>query len=248
MLALFLGRHGHVKEALDICEPLWANPSTSWKRSLRGCIEVVNASDEDDAAQLDRVAGWLERALAALAASNRPECEGNAIPDGRPGQLPRTSEAKMTQRCRKTVISRAIEKACIVTRTRTTISPGCWPSRIPGERRLGGHRPSDRARRATCPIISTLEASSTCVLKRTRRSPSTTSKTPSAADPSPSRLFHLAQAIYKPTTRKKPRDTLERRQGQEARSNRFGPRGLHPLEQVAYQKLRSRIGIAMTGP
>ena len=26
VLAMFLGRHGHIKEALDLCEPLWANP------------------------------------------------------------------------------------------------------------------------------------------------------------------------------------------------------------------------------
>ena len=28
VLAQFLGRRGHVKEALDLCEPLWANPRT----------------------------------------------------------------------------------------------------------------------------------------------------------------------------------------------------------------------------
>ena len=63
VLALFLGRHGHVKEALDLCEPLWANPRNV-ETVAATCIEVVTSSnDPPDPVQVDRVAGWLEQAI-----------------------------------------------------------------------------------------------------------------------------------------------------------------------------------------
>ena len=59
VLALFLGRNGHVKDALDLCEPLWANPQNV-ERVAGACVEVVTSSnDPPDQVQVDRVAGWL---------------------------------------------------------------------------------------------------------------------------------------------------------------------------------------------
>ena len=61
-LALFLGRHRRVKEALDICEPLWANLA-GLDVVIGTCYLVLDGQQQPDQAQLDRVAGWLERAL-----------------------------------------------------------------------------------------------------------------------------------------------------------------------------------------
>ena len=66
LLAAFLGRHGHAKDALDICEPLWAN-TRDFKVVAAVCIDILfgaNSTRTFDPAQLNRVGGWLERALA----------------------------------------------------------------------------------------------------------------------------------------------------------------------------------------
>ncbi len=59
-LALFLGRQGRVKEALDKCEPLWK--ATANPEELVGGIRMVLEGDPDKA-QLERGASWMETAL-----------------------------------------------------------------------------------------------------------------------------------------------------------------------------------------
>jgi len=64
-LAAFLG-HRHVKEVLDICEPLWANSGDIEKKEVvQLCLEVVltGGTNKSDPA-LDRVFGRLKQALA----------------------------------------------------------------------------------------------------------------------------------------------------------------------------------------
>ena len=69
-LATFLGRRHQVKEALDICEPLW--PTTHEPEMVAAfCIGVLDANKNLDLApQVDRVSGWLEQALAKPASVN----------------------------------------------------------------------------------------------------------------------------------------------------------------------------------
>ena len=62
-LALFLGRQGRVKEALDQCEPLW-NATTKPEELVEGTLKVLSFPDGDrDKTQLDRVASWMEKGL-----------------------------------------------------------------------------------------------------------------------------------------------------------------------------------------
>jgi hypothetical protein len=62
------------------------------------------------------------------------------------------------------------------------------------------------------------------------------------ADPSPSRLFHLTQAYLqankKEIAKKYWKDAMDKKLDQ----LRYGARGLHPLEQLAYQKVRGELG------
>ncbi len=63
LLAQFLGRHDRVKEALDICEPLWNN-NAGIVAVGRTCVDVVlSGKEKPDPAQLDRVCGWLNHAV-----------------------------------------------------------------------------------------------------------------------------------------------------------------------------------------
>ena len=81
--ALFLGRHGQVKDALDLCEPLWANPENV-ETVAAACVEVITSSnDAPDQVQVDRVAGWLEQAI---------KQKRLRAPAGCTGQLPGTAD------------------------------------------------------------------------------------------------------------------------------------------------------------
>jgi tetratricopeptide (TPR) repeat protein len=63
MLALFLSRRDHRKEALDVLEPLRAN-ADEIDNVVVACTDVLlSGKDEPDPAQLNRGSGWLEQAL-----------------------------------------------------------------------------------------------------------------------------------------------------------------------------------------
>jgi cellulose synthase operon protein C len=74
LTAAFLGRHDRTKNALDICEPLWANPRNN-KVVATLCIEILfgpSSPHSPDAVQLDRVSKWFETALVQAQAQNEP--------------------------------------------------------------------------------------------------------------------------------------------------------------------------------
>ncbi len=62
-LAVFLGRQGRVKEALDHCEQLW-NATTNPEELVKGTLDVLSFPGGDRAmTQFDRVASWMEKGL-----------------------------------------------------------------------------------------------------------------------------------------------------------------------------------------
>lgn len=61
--AAFLGRRDRIKDALDVCEPLW-NASPNPDPIAPTVIAVLLASRTfNDATQISRVSGWIERSL-----------------------------------------------------------------------------------------------------------------------------------------------------------------------------------------
>ena len=60
-LAVFLSRHGKLKEAVDICEGLWADAARRENLSAV-CVEMLcNPALPVDDAQISRVIGWFEQ-------------------------------------------------------------------------------------------------------------------------------------------------------------------------------------------
>jgi len=67
-LALFLGRRGQVKEALDQYEPLW-NATTNPEELVGGTLQVLG--DHRDRTHVNRCASWMEKALEKQPKSQR---------------------------------------------------------------------------------------------------------------------------------------------------------------------------------
>ena len=74
-LALFLARHDDVKGALEICEKLWTDVGDIPVVATR-CVGILFGSPDHprkpEPAQIDRVAGWFDRAVAQQANQQRP--------------------------------------------------------------------------------------------------------------------------------------------------------------------------------
>ena len=75
LLAGFLGRRDRVKDALDICEPLWTSIREVEVLGVT-CINILFGSSDHprtpEPAQINRVVGWFERAIAPAANQQRP--------------------------------------------------------------------------------------------------------------------------------------------------------------------------------
>ncbi len=92
-LALFLRSQGRVKEALDLCEPLWSE-TTNPEQLVEVTLKVLPDGDRDKT-QLDRVASWVEKALEKQPKSPRL-ATGLATLRDRQGRFPE-AEALYTQ-------------------------------------------------------------------------------------------------------------------------------------------------------
>ena len=68
-LVVFLSRHNRLKDALDVCEPFWANPSDRENAAIY-CSEAVGLSPTTDPQQLERAAAMVDKALGAAETQN----------------------------------------------------------------------------------------------------------------------------------------------------------------------------------
>ena len=75
LLAEFLARHAKQSEALDLCEPLWKN-DREIERVAVTCIKILFGSGDNlhtsETAQIERVDGWFEQAIAQAKSQHRP--------------------------------------------------------------------------------------------------------------------------------------------------------------------------------
>jgi tetratricopeptide (TPR) repeat protein len=74
LLAAFLGRRDHVKNALDVCEPLWTSIREVEVLGIT-CINILFGSNDHprtpEPAQIDRVVAWFDQAIAAQVRSQQ---------------------------------------------------------------------------------------------------------------------------------------------------------------------------------
>jgi cellulose synthase operon protein C len=238
--ALFLGRRGHVKEALDLCEPLWANPQNV-EEAARACIEVLTASnDPPDPIQVDRVTGWLEQAIkhkndSALLLAALANCRER---QGRYDQAKTLYEDAIKQNTRNAPASSSTNQTIAMAYNNLA-----WLLALTGDQGKNALVDIDHAIKlvGAVPEYRDTRGIVYLSLKRTQDAIDDL-EIAVKADPSPAKLFHLAEAYLQANKKEEAkhywRDAMDKKLDQ----LRFGPRGLHPLEQPAYQQLRNELG------
>jgi tetratricopeptide (TPR) repeat protein len=236
VLALFLGRNGHVKDALNLCEPLWTNPETV-ERVAKACVEVVISSNgPPDQAQVDRVAGWLEQAIKQKRDSTLLLA---ALGNCRERQT-RYEDAKTLY---ESVIKQSPRNAVANKMIADSYNNLAWLLALTGAQGKDALVDIDQAINLEGRVPEYLDTRGIIYLglKRTQDAINDL-EIAVKADPSPSRLFHLTQAYLQANNKERAKqywkDALDKKLDQV----RFGPRGLHPLEQLAYQKVRGELG------
>jgi cellulose synthase operon protein C len=236
MLALFLGRHDRAKEALDVCEPLWSNPGEI-EGAASACIDVlINGTNKPDPAQLNRVSGWLDRALA------QPQNQ-------RSKTLLTVGLANLRERQKRYQEAEALYQSAVKPGERNEVAPStlliatsynnlAWLMALHDGKGREALEYINHAITLKGPQPDFLDTRGVVYLTagESQRAIDDLEKAVAVA-PSSSKYFHLAQAYLGAKNKEKAKQSLEA-----AKIKGWEQSGLHPLEQGAYQKVLAELG------
>ena len=223
-LAKFLGRHGRVKEAIDLCEQLW-NATTNPEELVVGTLDVLSFPDGDrDKTQLDRVAGWMEKGLEKQPKSPRLAIALAGLRE-RQGRF-QEAEALYAQCVEKgpdnAIVLNNLAWLMALRNDDENVALGYINRAI----KLGGEVPELLDTRGV--IYTKLGKSQdaiTDLIKATK------------LDPSGPKYFHLAQAYLQAGDKQAAAESWAK-----ARSKGLTPDGLHALEVPGYQQFLKDLG------
>jgi tetratricopeptide (TPR) repeat protein len=221
--AAFLGRQGRIKEAIDVCEPLW-NAAPNPEPLVSTVIEALfPAKAEPDAAQVERVSQWIERgikqnpksALFLIALGNIRE------------RQKRYAEAEELYRL---VIQQGGNDVI-------PLNNLAWLMALKGNK---GTVPLDLINRAIAlrgPIPEFLDTRAIVYLTNGESKRAIEDLEDAVAiSPTATKYFHLAQAYLEASNKEAARQNLEK-----ARTKGLVKGTLHPLELTAYQQVISEL-------
>ena len=224
MLAAFLGRHDRSKAALDLCEPLWAD-SAEIDLVARTSIEALFPSSKTpDKALMDRVAGWFDKALAKTADSTTLLVGLGNLRE-RQGLYPEA----------QALYSRAIQ---LGDKAGISLNNYAWLMALKDGKGKDALEYINQAIAIKGPLPDFLDTRGVVYMKSgdSQRAISDLENA-IAADPTPSKFFHLAQAYLEINNKEKAKQSLD-----SARGKGLTLDGLHPLEQSAYRRVVSELG------
>jgi cellulose synthase operon protein C len=235
--ARYFGRQGQIKDALNLCEPLWANPE-NFERVAAACIEIVTSSnDPPDQVQIDRVAGWLEQAIkqkrdSTLLLAALGNCRER---QKRYDDAKTLYESVIKQNPRNSAMS-----SKMIANSYNNLA---WLLALTGAQGKDALADIEHAINLEGPSPDYLDTRGIIYLSMKRTQDAINDlEIAVRADPSPSRLFHLTQAYLQANEKGKAKEYWKNAMDKKLDQNRFGPRGLHPLEELAYQKVRGELG------
>jgi tetratricopeptide (TPR) repeat protein len=231
LLVAFLGRRGHVKDALDLCEPLWNTSDPKLVTAVAvGCLEALFGSNvPPDAAQLERVADWMKQALV-----KNPRLITLVLGLG-----------NIRERQERYTEAEALYQEAIKQGDRDGVSYNnlAWLMALKDGKGVAAIEYINKAIALQGPrgahLSDFLDTRGVIYLTAGENQNAIKDLLNAVtADPSPSKYFHLARAYLAANDRDKAKQTLRA-----AKVKGLAPNGLHPLEQPTYRKVLSELGM-----
>jgi tetratricopeptide (TPR) repeat protein len=223
-LALYRARHGRIKDAIDICEALWADEAHR-EQVASVCVQILYDTNVSlDASQVNRVIAWLEQARGKSPQSLTFVVGLGGLYD-RLGDYPKAEE----------MYGRAIK---INDRDGIASNNLAWLLALKGGQETEALKLIEGAIRAGGAIPAYLDTRGMIYLNAgDARRAVVDFQTALKAAPSPAKYFHLAQAYLKLGEKEKARNFLE------TGKSRGLPGGLHRLELTAYNQVTKELGL-----
>ena len=228
----FLARHGRLKDAVNLCETLWANADLREKVAAACAAILSDPATPPDRIQLQRVIGWIERArLEKPQSMTYLLCLGNL--NERLGDYRKAEEMYRT----------AIK---VNDREGFASNNLAWLIVLQGgqgSEALTLINSAIRAKEAAIPnkeaaIPEFLDTRGMIYLKAGEKERAIDDLKKALKDaPSPPKYFHLAQAYLQLNDNEKARQALK------DGKTRGLPAGLHPLELAAYKEVSGKLGM-----
>ena len=227
VLANFLAVHGRLREALDVCEPLWSGtgqPELLVKNTLELLPDTLSESDQEP---LERVAGWLQNAL-----EKAPKSGDLMV--GLAGLRERQKRFSEAENLYLECVQQGNQNPLVLNNL-------AWlralrDAELPGALELIGRAIKNPGQTS---VPELLDTRAVIRLKR--------GETQQAIDdlnqaismkPTPSKYFHLAQAYLRAGRKADAIEMLAK-----ARPKGMTPEKLHDLEIPAYRKLLADLGV-----
>jgi tetratricopeptide (TPR) repeat protein len=224
-LASFLGRHGRVKEGLDLCEPLW-NKDIASDAILPQLLDIVfSSTGRNDQVQVGRLASWIERAL---------------------GQKPKSSSlmmalANLRERQGKFQEAEALYRQEIEQDTNNIIALNnlAWLMALRKDQSGIALNLINRAIARKGPVPELLDTRGVVyMMSGDLQNAVQDLSRASELDPTGPKLFHLAQAYLQASNRENASQALAK-----ARAKGLKQEDLHPLEETSYLRMLNDLGV-----
>ena len=223
-LAMFLGRRGRAKEAIDECEGLWKG-NTNPEELVQSTLDIlVSSGGLRDPAQVERVATWIQVAL-----EHKPKSSVLII------ALANLRERQGRFQDAETLYRQAIDQGDTDV---VALNNLAWLLALTTEKGKGALELINRAIARRGPIAELLDTRGVVYMMTgdTRHAIEDLDRA-TTLDPSGPKYFHLAQAYLRSSDKAAAAQSLAK-----ARAKGLEPNRLHPLESTAYQRFLIELG------
>jgi len=221
--AAFLGRRGRIKEALDVCEPLWKATPNPEPIAPTVIAVLLSSRTYNDESQIGRVSGWIERSLEQNPSS----------------PLLTVALATIRDRQQRYDDAVALYRKAVELRGGEVIPLNnlAWLLSLQGEKGAAPLEMINKAIALRGPIPEFLDTRGVVHLTNGQVQPAIKDLEEAILiDPSAGRYFHLARAYLEAGEVDKARRSLDR-----ARASGLDPADIHPLERPALAQVEKAL-------
>jgi cellulose synthase operon protein C len=219
----FLGRRGRIKEAIDVCDPLWTSTPDPGALVSTVLDVLFSAKTEIDTAQVERVSHWVERSI-----QQNPKSSLFLIAMG-----------NIRERQSRYTDAEALYRKAIALSNGDVVPLNnlAWLMALKGEKSTVPLELINRAIAMQGPIPEFLDTRAIVYLSNGESKLAIQDlENAVAIAPSAVKYFHLAQAYLEASNKPAAKENLEK-----ARTRGLAKGNLHPLELGVYQQVVSAL-------